>query len=222
MKNKKGFTLIELLAVIIILGVLMLVAIPSVTSYINNSRKSAYADTAANYIKGATNLVNEGQKVQCYDEDTLYMIPVGHNKKVSCVALESGGQSPYNTTYKMAYVGVVYHNTSGSYDYYFTSVDGSGQGFEFTSSYKISSSKSDEGSALVKAGLGNYASGLQALYATTNATTQEQEPGTTADYIKCQTAATGCTAESDTGIKGMLTTAGVNKIHVFATAECQR
>ena len=32
MKNKKGFTLIELLAVIIILGVLMLVAIPSESS----------------------------------------------------------------------------------------------------------------------------------------------------------------------------------------------
>ena len=39
-KNKPGFTLIELLAVIIILGVIMLIAIPSVTklmSYSNNS-----------------------------------------------------------------------------------------------------------------------------------------------------------------------------------------
>ncbi len=39
-----AFTLIELLAVIIILGVLMLVAIPSITSYIGNSRKSPYGD----------------------------------------------------------------------------------------------------------------------------------------------------------------------------------
>ena len=159
-------------------------------------------------------------KVQCYDEDTLYMIPVGHNKKVSCVALESGGQSPYNTTYKMAYVGVVYHNTSGSYDYYFTSVDGSGQGFEFTSSYKISSSKSDEGSALVKAGLGNYASALQSKYATTN-DQQEQTPGITTDYTACKTESGTCTAESDTHIKEMLNTANVNKVYVFATASCQ-
>ena len=164
MKNKKGFTLIELLAVIIILGVLMLVAIPSVTSYINNSRKSAYADTAANYIKGATNLVKEGQRVQCYDENTLYLIPAGHDKTKSCVALESGGQSPYNTTYKMAYVGVTYDNKSGSYNYYFTSVDGSGQGFTMRSSYVISSSKDGEGSALVSAGLGNYGDKLQELY----------------------------------------------------------
>ena len=38
-KNKKGFTLIELLAVIVILGILMLVAIPSVTRFINQSRQ---------------------------------------------------------------------------------------------------------------------------------------------------------------------------------------
>ena len=35
--NKKGFTLIELLAVIIILGILMIITIPSVTKYINDS-----------------------------------------------------------------------------------------------------------------------------------------------------------------------------------------
>ena len=76
MNNKiKGFTLIELLAVIIILGVLMLVAIPSVTSYINNSRKQTYVDTAKEIIKGATVLVNSGD-LNTFDTDTTYYIPV--------------------------------------------------------------------------------------------------------------------------------------------------
>ena len=36
--NKKGITLIELLAVIVILGVIMAIAIPSMTGYIANSK----------------------------------------------------------------------------------------------------------------------------------------------------------------------------------------
>lgn len=36
MKKKNGFTLIELLAVIIILGILMIIAIPSITKYISS------------------------------------------------------------------------------------------------------------------------------------------------------------------------------------------
>ena len=45
MKDKNGFTLIELLAVIIILGILMIIAIPSVTRYISDSRKASYIKT---------------------------------------------------------------------------------------------------------------------------------------------------------------------------------
>lgn len=40
--NKKGFTLIELLAVIVILGVVLLLAMPSILDSINASRNSSY------------------------------------------------------------------------------------------------------------------------------------------------------------------------------------
>ena len=40
--NKKGFTLIELLAVIVILAVLILVALPAVTNLMQRARKSAF------------------------------------------------------------------------------------------------------------------------------------------------------------------------------------
>ena len=127
--NKKGFTLIELLAVIIILGVLMIIAIPSVTSYIQNSRKSAFTDSGLNYVKSGINLVNSGNKLRFYDTSTLYLIPAGHEEGKSCISLESGGQSPFSDTWAYAYVGVTYDGTG--YTYYFIAEDGAGQGVPF-------------------------------------------------------------------------------------------
>ena len=120
MKNK-GFTLIELLAVIIILGLLMLIAIPSVTNYINESRKSAYIDTALQYVKGATNLVNSGN-LDIFDTETTYYIPS------SCISLESGGESPYGGKFTPAYILVTYDNNS--YNYYWMSRDDQNMGIK--------------------------------------------------------------------------------------------
>ena len=129
MKNKKGFTLIELLAVIIILGVLMIIAIPSVTTYIQNSRKSAYVDTAAAYVDAVRNKVNEAANMKFYSTDTLYMVPVGHESSKSCVSVETGGQSPFSDKWNYAYVGVTY--SGEGYDYYFIAEDGAAQGVPF-------------------------------------------------------------------------------------------
>ena len=41
---KKGFTLVELLAVIILLGVIGLIVVPSITKTINNSKEDLYND----------------------------------------------------------------------------------------------------------------------------------------------------------------------------------
>ena len=52
-KNNKGFTLIELLAVIIILAIIALIAVPTIMNIIENSRKSAAADSAYGVISAA-------------------------------------------------------------------------------------------------------------------------------------------------------------------------
>ena len=122
MKNKKGFTLIELLAVIIILGILMIIAIPAVTEYISSSRKSAYITTATRYIDGVRNKVNAAE-IPVYDIETTYYIPG------SCVSMEKGGKSPYGD-WREYYVVVTYDGTG--YDYYWTSRDETNTGIYLT------------------------------------------------------------------------------------------
>ncbi len=127
-KKSKAFTLIELLAVIIILGILMIIAIPSVTTYISDSRKSAYIDTAKNIVGGARNLVNEG-KLGMYNTDTTYYLPA------KMIKTETGDlKSPYGE-FTEAYVAVTFDGKG--YDYYWTSTDTTEQGIYLTSVDKL-------------------------------------------------------------------------------------
>lgn len=51
--NKKGFTLVELLAVIAVLGIILLIAIPAVTTTINKSSKNIFVTSAIKIIDEA-------------------------------------------------------------------------------------------------------------------------------------------------------------------------
>ena len=133
MKKKKifGFTLIELLAVIIILGVLMIIAIPSVTEYIQSSRKTAYTSTASQYVSGARTKINAAE-IPMYDVDATYYVPT------SCISLEKGGDSPFGEI-EEGYVVVTYDGHG--YDYYFTVRDSEKMGILLTSEDLLDSSK---------------------------------------------------------------------------------
>ena len=118
MKKKNGFTLIELLAVIIILGILMIIAIPSVTKYISDSRKASYVDTAKEIVSGTRNKVNDG-KLGMFDTSATYYIPSSYIKT------ENASKSPYGE-FTEAYIAVIYDGKG--YKYYWISVDDAGQG----------------------------------------------------------------------------------------------
>ena len=112
-KKKRAFTLIELLAVIIILGVVMIIAIPSVTKAISSSRDNSYIATVKQAIGSAKTLVNSGE-FNLYDTETSYYIPI------SCVETENTLKTPYGD-FSKAYILVTY-NEDG-FDYYYTGTD---------------------------------------------------------------------------------------------------
>ena len=222
--NKKGFTLIELLAVIIILGVIMLIAIPSVTQQITNSRKNSYIDTANAYVNAVVVKVNEGS-LPMYDTNRLYLIPVGNNDALSCVSLESGGASPFSKEYNYAYVAV--HYTGDSYDYWFLGEDASLQGFAATPTKTLEKASR----TLVLSGMEEITL-LKSAYTGTDATDDTAGTG----FVTCNPAVgTTCTesnflsltnseakAKGPKEFKDMVTgIGGITSIQVFGATECR-
>ena len=129
----------------------MIIAIPSVTSYIQNSRKSAYVDTAVGYMDAVMKEVNASKDLRFYSTDTLYLVSVGHEKEHSCVSVESGGQSPFSDKWKYAFVGVTYDGKG--YSYYFISEDMAGQGLSFIDKKELT----DEGTDYIYSAHGSSA-----------------------------------------------------------------
>lgn len=118
--DSKGFTLIELLAVIVILGILMIVAIPQVTKYIENSKKSTYADTAKSYIDSARYMLlnddfttkDNGSTCTLPEEGkTIYI-------KLDYIKLEKGGtNSSYGKAFDKNESFVEVKNNGGKFEY---------------------------------------------------------------------------------------------------------
>ena len=112
--NKKGFTLVELLAVIVIMGILMMVAIPSISRVIENSRKDTFVDIAKSYANvaktlwTADTLTCEGTVASAVDDGDYYILI---NTKESArailpVLVDQGGKSSWGNRDVNGYVRV--------------------------------------------------------------------------------------------------------------------
>ena len=98
--NSKGFTLIELLAVITIMGILMMVAIPSVSRTIENARRDTFADIAHEYLNAVRNGVL-ADNIECNSTvasatpDGWYYFAIDTTAQGTKDLMESGGKSPF-------------------------------------------------------------------------------------------------------------------------------
>lgn len=136
--NKKGFTLIELLAVIIILGVLLLIAVPSVSKYIQQSRMKTYNTNLSKFVDAVSTEVNSMDYSSDYSFSTTEVLVVPFNK----IDIERGSNekspfSMYDQTRSFVLVTRKYNKTTVNgedvytpvgYNYYVQAIDGSGFG----------------------------------------------------------------------------------------------
>lgn len=123
--NQKGFTLIELLAVIVILGILMLIAIPSVTKYIDKSKKEAYINNAQSYIEAVRKDIISGH-IQAPNANQTLII------KLSSIELEKGSaKSPYDN-YETEKSYIMVKNRNNQLEYYIAARDKKGNEIPLT------------------------------------------------------------------------------------------
>ncbi len=123
--NKKGFTLIELLAVIIILGVLLLIAVPAVSRYIQESREDTYATNLSKFVDAVSPEVNSYNSEYTFATNQYLVVPI------TCLELERGSSedSPFGPYDPMRSYVIVTRKTSGSgFDYYVAALDQTGYG----------------------------------------------------------------------------------------------
>ncbi len=138
--NNKGFTLIELLAVIVILGVILAIAVPTVSGYISKSKKDAWINSAMRFIQDVRNRALAGTYSLPTELDEVTIV------SLNMVPLESGKfESSFGNKYvdRKSYVIIVNYNTAlePKYHYYFAAQDERGNYIPLTLEEKLDSSK---------------------------------------------------------------------------------
>ena len=124
MKKNRAFTIIELLAVIIILGVLLVIAVPNVVKNIFSSKTSSYAFDVDAYAKSAINSALNKDYGILPDDDELMIIPF---EKI-ILEKSNGLESPYGPyDLDRSYI-VIVPDKNGAYQAYAYAYDEIGYG----------------------------------------------------------------------------------------------
>jgi len=121
--NKKGFTLIEIIAVIVIIGVLLLIAVPAVSSIIFSSRDKTYATNASTFMSEVDTLYKTKQYGPLLEENQIMIVPI----KDVTFDKNNFTNSPYGAyVYNKSYV--IIERSNYGYKLYATILDDSSRG----------------------------------------------------------------------------------------------
>ena len=143
--NEKGFTLVELLAVIVILGILLLLAMPAVTRQVELARKKAFSEDAHTIASAVKDDVLMGDKALTSNNGFDYNVG-----EINSLLDKKLGKSPFGGNYKTASAKVdISKDSSGRRNYTIRVclIDENGNGFGYNTIDNIDSDTIVMGSA---------------------------------------------------------------------------
>lgn len=160
MKKKNGFTLVEMIAVIIILGIIMVIAVPAVSKYILNSNDATYAGDIQAFVE----TIRSGYEMEEYGphvkEGEIMIVPIEN------VEFEKGEskESPYGA-YDLTKSYVLIVPERNGYEFYANVVDVNGIGVVMKKSNELNKDAIEEDIALKITSWNSYkSSGTKLVY----------------------------------------------------------
>ena len=137
--NKRGFTLVEVISVIVIIGVLMLIAIPAVSNYIMSSRRASYAANVHAFVETINGKYDSKDYGSYVKDDEVMVIPF------KTIELEVGDNDespfgPYDFTKSYVLILTEYNK----YQIYVNAVDSTGTGILMRTVNELSKENVDD------------------------------------------------------------------------------